>query len=95
MIDKIELFAEVHPSPDQPPTVVEISMTSGEIHRHTVKYPKGHVLNPLTDDELRTKFTGFASRLMSESQIRALMESIDRLDELDDIGELMRLTVFN
>lgn len=95
MIDKIELVAEADPSPGQPPTVVEISMTSGDVYHHTVRYPKGHVLNPLTDDELRAKFTGFASRLMSESQMKALMGSIDRLDELEDIGKLMRFTVFH
>lgn len=93
VIDKIKLIAVPEWKDDQGPTEVEVTTVEGTIYRCRVEYPKGHVLNPLTDGELEEKFRGMASRLMSEAQMREVFTAIYRLDELDDIGELTKMLV--
>lgn len=93
VIDKIELVPADEWKHDHATTEVEVTSIDGTTYRCRVEYPKGHVLNPLTKSELEDKFRGAAAHLMSEGQIREVFSVIERVDELDDIGELTRTLV--
>jgi 2-methylcitrate dehydratase len=94
VIDKIELVPIPEWADDAAPTTVEITMVENTTHECTVENPKGHVLNPVTDEELEEKFRGMASRFMDEAQMQTVFQTIYNLDKLDDIGELTRTLVF-
>jgi len=89
VIDKIELVAiPGWPIDEHAPSEVEVTMIDGTTYRCRVDYPKGHVLNPLSDADIEEKFVGMTGRLMSEAQMREVFRVVWNLDELDDIGEL-------
>jgi 2-methylcitrate dehydratase len=94
VIDKVELVAVPEWRHDKAPTEVEIATVDGATYRHRVEHPKGHVLNPMTDEELEEKFRGMSSRFMNDAQLRRVINKVRQLDRLNDIGELMKILVF-
>jgi len=94
VIDKIALIVAPERTTGHGPTDVEIAMANGEVYQMTVEYPKGHVLNPLTDEDIEDKFRGMASRFMDEHQMLTVFDRVRRLDELEDVGDLARALVF-
>jgi len=71
---------------------MELVTRSGESHRAVVEYHKGHWKNPMSETELEAKFRKLASQVLEPPRIERLLESLWRLDELEDAGELVRLT---
>lgn len=74
--------------------ISEIETTQGAKYKCRVDYPKGHPHNPMSDEELEEKFRAMASELMDGKQIKDIITTVRRLEELDDISELMRALVF-
>ncbi|MDI7259128.1 MAG: hypothetical protein QME90_04305 [Thermodesulfobacteriota bacterium] len=74
--------------------ISEITTKEGTIYRCRVDYPKGDPRNPMRDAELESKFRLLASEYMTEPQIREVIDTVNRLEELDDIGLLMKTMVF-
>ncbi len=97
IIDKVHI--EAFPEFDSfllSAAIVEIETKRGANYQCRVDFPKGHPLNPLTDDELVYKFRSVATRpfkLMTARQIDKVVETVFNLDKLDDIGDLMQLLV--
>jgi len=73
----------------------EIITKQGASYKCRVEYPKGHPHNPMTDEELEEKFRAMASEYMPETQVWRIIESIDQLEKIEDIGSLMRIMVFD
>jgi 2-methylcitrate dehydratase len=73
---------------------VEIITTDGRRLQHDNLAPHGLGDDPLTDEELETKFTGMAARYMGEQQIRQVFDTVWNVEKLDDINKLMKLMVF-
>ena len=48
----------------------------------------------MTDAEIEDKFRSMACKLMDDAQTDKLMKAIYGLEQLDDIGRLMRLLKF-
>ncbi len=71
---------------------VEVVTKSGQRYTAQVPYHKGHYKNPMTDAEVEAKFRSLAQDLLSPSQTDALLEKLWRLEEVEDIGEVIRLT---
>jgi 2-methylcitrate dehydratase len=71
---------------------MELVTRSGESHRAVVEYHKGHWKNPMSETELEAKFRKLASQVLEPPRIERLLESLWRLDELEDAGELVRQT---
>ena len=71
---------------------VRIATSSGKQYQGRVEYAKGEPENMLTDKEFEDKFRYLAGGLLSERQIVQLVDSVRRLEQLDDINELVRLT---
>ena len=71
---------------------VEVVTKSGERYTAEVPYHKGHYKNPMTDAEVEAKFRSLAQDLLSPAQTDALLEKLWNLEEVEDIGEVLRLT---
>ena len=71
---------------------VEVVTKSGERYTAEVPYHKGHYKNPMTDAEVEAKFRSLAQDLLSPAQTDALLEKLWNLEQVEDIGEVLRLT---
>jgi 2-methylcitrate dehydratase len=71
---------------------MELVTRSGESHRAVVEYHKGHWKNPMSDAEIEAKFRQLGSQVLKPREIERLLQSLWRLEELEDAGELVRLT---
>ncbi len=70
---------------------VEVRMADGSVYEERVDAPRGWWNNPLSDDELEAKFLKWAGSRIDEGQARRIIDATNRLEELDDVGELTRL----
>jgi 2-methylcitrate dehydratase len=71
---------------------VEVVTNSGQRYSAEVPYHKGHYLNPMTDAEVEAKFRSLAKDLLSPQQTDQLLDRLWRLEEVEDIREVLRLT---
>jgi 2-methylcitrate dehydratase len=71
---------------------MDLVTTSGETHTAIVEYHKGHWKNPMSNAEVEAKFHKLAREVLSEERAERLLESLWRLEELGDAGEIVRLT---
>jgi 2-methylcitrate dehydratase len=71
---------------------VEVVTHAGRRYTSEVPYHKGHYKNPLTDAELEEKFHALAGTVLSPSQANALLERLWHLEDVRDIGEVVKLT---
>ena len=71
----------------------EARLKSGKVVSVHQANPKGHVANPLSDQELEGKFLKQACPLLGEKPARALLERLWNLETLDDVSKLLPLMV--
>jgi 2-methylcitrate dehydratase len=70
----------------------EITTKDGQVFYRKVLQPRGlHPLNPLTDSDNEKLFRRRAGTELSEGQMQSIINAVQKLDALDDIGELTRL----
>ncbi len=74
---------------------VTITTTKGEQFTHQVDVPKGDPRDPMTLDELEVKFDALAEPVMSADRRKELRDCVFALESLDDVEELLALTVAN
>lgn len=75
-------------------STVEIKTKDGRMLSQHVEYPRGEPENPFTRQDHIDKLINMASWLgMKQSRIDELIRTLDRLDELDRVSDLMRLVV--
>ena len=79
--------------PDIPLNIVDIEMKSGNVLSTKVAYHLGHFKRLMTDEELERKFRPLAEPLLPKRQIDDLLACLRRLDEVEQISELIFLTV--
>ena len=94
LIDKVSLKSD--PSLDcfGRAGISEIRLKQGVNYQRRVEYPKGDPKNPMTDEELETKFRSMAKKFMTEKQIKKAISTVFELEHLDNIGGLMKSMVF-
>jgi 2-methylcitrate dehydratase PrpD len=74
-------------------TPVTITTKDGQTFRRTVAYQKGHPQNPLTQDEVKDKFRYCCKHApLAADQIERLIDSVEELDQITDISQVMELT---
>jgi len=79
--------------PDGIPNTITVTLSDGRVLSRTVRYPRGHARNPMTDDEVIAKFeTNVAGRL-ARDQARALRDAVWNLDACADVATLLPLCV--
>jgi 2-methylcitrate dehydratase len=79
--------------PEVPLNIVDVEMKSGKILSTKVAYHLGHFKRFMTDEEQERKFRPLAVPLLPERQIDDLLACLRRLDEVEQISELISLTV--
>lgn len=95
LIQKIRL---AHP-PNWPTGVnltqeVMVKLKDGREYSHRVDTPKGDPKNPMTDEEILTKFKDCASLAPVPLEAEHLLEMIHKIESLDDITELMNIMTY-
>lgn len=66
---------------------------AGARHTAVVEYHKGHYKNPMSRSEVEEKFRKLAAKTLSRERADRLLESLWGLEQLEDAGEIVRLTV--
>jgi 2-methylcitrate dehydratase PrpD len=73
--------------------IVDVEMKSGAVLSTKVAYHLGHFKRFMTDQEQERKFRPLAAPLLPETRIDELLACLRRLDEVDQISDLIALTV--
>ena len=76
--------------PAQQQARMEIELRSGRRLTRAADYPKGHSRNPLSDSELEQKFLGLTAGVLPRARQAALLESLWRFDELENMDALFK-----
>lgn len=72
---------------------VRIHTNDGQLHRGRVEHAKGEPENMLTEAEFAAKFRHMAGDILPAAQSDELLDCIARLEHLDDVGHLVRLSL--
>jgi 2-methylcitrate dehydratase PrpD len=98
----LDLSDRVHVTIDQPishskalvPVEVGIVMKDGRSYSQRIEYMKGHPMNPLTWDDVVTKFhkcVAYAQQPGVERQADRVVEMVSQLERIPHMGELAQL----
>jgi len=79
--------------PELPLNIVDVETKSAKVLSTKVAYHLGHFKRWMTDEEQERKFRPLAKPLLPEGQIDDLLACLRRLDEVEQISELISLTV--
>jgi 2-methylcitrate dehydratase PrpD len=89
----IDLCTKVNFLPDEslPPmgARVSIASTGNEVYSAATERPRGHPLNPLTQEEVETKFRSCAGLLLSRRKTETVLEMLLHLEEVKDINSFV------
>ncbi len=75
------------------PNHLVLTLSDGSTLEKRVDFPRGHAGNPMTDEEVETKFRRLAEGVISESTADTILKTAWKLDELDDLTPLMTFEV--
>lgn len=71
---------------------LDVVTKSGQTYSAEVPFHKGHYMNPMSDAEVEQKFRSLAKDLLTLQQTDALLAKLWHLEDVQDIGEVLRLT---
>jgi 2-methylcitrate dehydratase PrpD len=71
------------------PVMVAVTLKDGRTLSTPVQYPKGHPANPLSAIVLQDKFEDCAYGVLERLDIRQVIELVQGLEQVEDIGMLM------
>ena len=74
--------------------ISEITTKDGRWFRKHIKTPHGFGDDPLTDGELEDKFREMATKYMDDTQIQKIFDTVWNVENLDNLGKLISLMVF-
>ena len=77
--------------PNQFPAVLRVHLKNGETREARVSHNRGGPENPLSDEELETKFHANATRVLSREDTEELRTALQDLENLDRVDEITRL----
>ena len=72
--------------PKQWRATAEILTSDEKRYSTTVEYPKGDPENPLSWEEMKERFHDLTAQIMKKEQRLKIVEGVERLDEVKDIG---------
>ena len=75
------------------PQQIEVTTKDGKTYRKRVDFPKGDEKNPMTDEEVQAKFKKLAGPLMSEWRMQRIIDTVNNIEDVDDIHKLLELVV--
>jgi 2-methylcitrate dehydratase len=94
LIDKVKIEADPDLDRFGRAGISEIRTKQGATYNVRVEYPRGDPRNPMPDRELEQKFSDMAQKFMTKKQIIKAIDAIYRMDQLNDMGKLVRTVVF-
>lgn len=77
--------------PDGIPNTITVTTSDGRTLSRTVRYPRGHARNPMTDVEVTAKFKANVAGRLAPEQVQAVCDAVWSLDARADVAELPRL----
>jgi 2-methylcitrate dehydratase PrpD len=77
--------------PREWPARVQVHLTNGKQFEKYVRYPKGDPENPLTWQELSTKFESLATRVFPKTRCGQIIDSIRNMNSLADLRSIWKL----
>ena len=94
MYQKVTLVdaPELADSPSAAPAIVEVKTTRGQTFGKQVDFARGRLEKPLNQGELEAKFVKWAEPIVGETRASEIIATVQRLEELADIRELIALT---
>jgi 2-methylcitrate dehydratase PrpD len=91
---------QMHLDPDLQPTAqgsrpckVTIRLRDGRNFSRQIDYAKGSREAPMTDEELKQKFTDCAREALDDGSIERIIEYVDHLETLEDIRPMCQLLI--
>jgi 2-methylcitrate dehydratase len=72
--------------PSALPCRLEVRTTNGEVKTASVEYPRGHIKNPMTDEEVEAKFRALAGRMLAVEQVERALACLWEIDSLSLAG---------
>jgi 2-methylcitrate dehydratase PrpD len=69
---------------------VTIKTMEGKEYHKQVNLHKGSPQNPFTQEELQKKFRSLASLVLPKSRVEGILKTVEKLEEVDFIGKLVR-----
>lgn len=69
-----------------------VTMRDGRTLTSQVDYPKGSIENPMSEDELHSKFESLAGPVIGPKRAASLAEQVMALEKVSDVSDLMKLT---
>ena len=77
--------------PSEWPTRVKVQLTNGHEFEKVVRFPKGDPENPLSWEELTTKFKSLAMRTFPPYRCEEIVDSVKHLDRFPSLSALWKL----
>ena len=71
---------------------LDVILRSGERKSVRIEYHRGHWKNPMSDGEIEKKFRSLVADMLPTTRVNALLEQLWRLEELTEVGTLLRMT---
>ena len=68
------------------PCRLEVKLRNGEVRKAEVEYPRGHYKNPMTDEEVESKFKLLAGRFLPADRVAAALKVLWKIDQERDAG---------
>ncbi|MFC2065841.1 MmgE/PrpD family protein [Chloroflexota bacterium] len=94
LMKKIEVYEEEEYTkafPEANCFRIEVITRSGERHVREIRYAKGHPKNPMTDQEIETKFRRLVEPVMGSSQTNSILDRIWHMEEVKEMREILTL----
>ena len=70
------------------PNRITVKMKDGKSFEKRVDAPKGHALNPMTDEEVEAKFLSMSVPMLGERAAREAMDPMWNLDQQEDLSDV-------
>jgi 2-methylcitrate dehydratase len=77
--------------PDAAPARIRIDLASGGTETAEVRFPRGHVNNPISDAELEAKFFDLSAGTVESARSRRLLDALWRFETLETVGDTLSL----
>lgn len=96
MLAKVEIIADPELNklyPQKFPGVVTIETKDGKSYTMEQYYPKGDVMNPISDEELKEKFRGLVAPTFTKERTEQIINAVEHLEDIKNLGEFTKLLV--
>jgi 2-methylcitrate dehydratase PrpD len=94
VIKKTKIYADPEAVGDKRySTRIKMRLKDGRELRAHEPYPKGSPRNPMSKDDLRTKFLRLTQDIIDRNQAERINEVVDRLEKLMDLRDLTKLLI--